>query len=483
MALVVAAVLRFWELAANPGGLFTDEAAEAWSAHRILHEAGFIPVFFTDGGGREALFAYLVAGVFRFAGETTLALRATAAGIGVAGVVAIWALGRRFGEGVGLAAAAWAAGSLWLICISRDGMRNILVPLLGALAMLALLAWADRPTRMRASTAGALTALAALYTYQPLKLLPVLLILWLLWLRHVDRDRYLHLRSVGGWFLMAFAAVALPMAIAAASDPSAYFGRAIGVTPLASGQGGVNMVDHVVRTLGMFAITGDPNPRHDVAGLPLLGWPITAVAALCLLRLWRDRRTPRASLVLIALPIFMLPPLIATEVGAPHFLRSLGLAAPLGVTIGVGLAELVRLIGERFEDRWRFRARVAATTLAAAGLLGLGIGSGAAYLGRPVADRYDAYRYDLVAMAAAAQPTDAVILDDYDADVVRFLDARSLPTIIAPGSTIPAPATYRSVLATSREDLIRALRKSVGEEITVIARHPNGRPSVYSAMP
>jgi len=143
----------------------------------------------------------------------------------------------------------------------------------------------------------------------------------------------------------------------------------------------------------------------------------------------------------------------------------------------------VRLIGEQFEDPWRIRARVGATTLAAAGLLGLGIGSGAAYLGRPVADRYDAYRYDLVAMAAAAQPTDAVILDDYDADVLRFLDARSLPTIIAPGSTIPAPTTYRNVLATSRDDLIRSLRKSVGEEITVIARHPNGRPSVYSAMP
>ena len=55
-----AAVLRFWDLGANPGGLFTDEAAEALSAHRILTEPGFHPVFFTDGGGREALFAYLV---------------------------------------------------------------------------------------------------------------------------------------------------------------------------------------------------------------------------------------------------------------------------------------------------------------------------------------------------------------------------------------------------------------------------------------
>ena len=98
---VGAAVLRFWDLGGNPGGLFTDEAAEALSAHRILTEPGFHPVFFTDGGGREALFAYLVAAVFRFAGETTLALRATAAGIGVAAVLAIWLLGRRFSEGAG----------------------------------------------------------------------------------------------------------------------------------------------------------------------------------------------------------------------------------------------------------------------------------------------------------------------------------------------------------------------------------------------
>ena len=81
--LAAATLLRFVDLAANPGGLYLDEAAEALSAHRLLHEPGFHPIFFADGGGREALFAYLVAGVFRYAGETTLALRATAAGIGV----------------------------------------------------------------------------------------------------------------------------------------------------------------------------------------------------------------------------------------------------------------------------------------------------------------------------------------------------------------------------------------------------------------
>src|SRR5207244_9840233 len=105
-----AAVLRFWDLGANPGGLFTDEAAEALSAHRILTEPGFHPVFFSDGGGREALFAYLVAAVFRFAGETTFALRATAAAIGVAAVIGVWLLGWRFRYCTGLVAGACVCG-------------------------------------------------------------------------------------------------------------------------------------------------------------------------------------------------------------------------------------------------------------------------------------------------------------------------------------------------------------------------------------
>ena len=476
---VAAAVVRFWDLVHNPGGLYTDEAIEALSAHRILTQPGFHPVFFTDGGGREALFAYLVAGVFRFAGETTLALRATAAGIGVAGVVAIWLLGRRFGEGTGLIAAAWAAGSLWLICISRDGMRNILVPVLGAPALVALLVWADRPTRIRASIAGAVTALAALSTYQPLKLLPLLVVGWLVWLRQADRERYLRLRTEIGWFVLVFAVVAAPIAIVAITDPAAYFGRALGVTPLSSEAAGVNLLDHWLRTLGMFAATGDPNARHDVAALPLLGWPVSIVAAVGVVRLWRDRRVAGASLILLSLPVFLLPPMIATEGGAPHFLRSLGLAAPLAVTIGIGAVELVRLLS----DRWGASARNVAAAVAGVGLIGLGVANGVTYLHRPVAERYDAYRFDLVAMADAARPTDVVILDDYDASVIRFLDANAPPAVIAPGSAIGQAAAFDRVLAIDSADLVRSLGSKVSSRITVIARRPDGSPAVYAASP
>ena len=474
-----AAVLRFWDLGANPGGLFTDEAAEALSAHRILTEPGFHPVFFTDGGGREALFAYLVAGVFRFAGETTLALRSTAAAIGVAAVIAIWLLGRRFNEGTGLVAAAWAAGSLWLVCISRDGMRNVLVPLLGALAMVALLAWVDRPTRLRASLAGAVSSLAALYTYQPLKLVLLLVILWLVWLRHADRERYLRLRAGIGWYAAAFALVAAPMLVVALSDPAAYFGRALGVTPFAPGEDAASLLDHWLRTIGMFAMTGDPNPRHDVDALPLLGWPVFILALVGVLRLWRDRRLPAASLVLLTLPLFLLPPMIATEGGAPHFLRSLGLAAPLAITIGLGVVELVGFV----RDRWGGLAGSAAIAVAAGGLLALAVASGTAYLTRPVADRYDPYRFDLLAMAEAAGPTDAVILDDYSATVIRFLDVRHLPAVIAPGSAVLQPARFRRMLALGPGDLTRALGAEIEPRISVVATRPDGHPSVFSASP
>ncbi|MDP9269441.1 MAG: glycosyltransferase family 39 protein, partial [Chloroflexota bacterium] len=360
-----AALLRFIDLGTNPGGLYLDEAAEALSAHRLLTEPGYHPIFFADGGGREALFAYLVAGAFRLFGESTLTLRATAATLGVAAIPAIWLLGRRFGEAAGLLAAGWAAGSLWLVAISRDGMRNGLVPLLGALAMAAILWWNERPTRWRAIVAGGATAVAALYTYQPLKLLPLLLLAWLLWLRQVDRAPYLRLRGSLAPLAVAFFVVAAPMLIVAVTDPVDYFGRALGVTvgsSAAESAGG--LIDHSLRTLGMFVVSGDPNQRHDVDGLPLLGWPAFLVALAGLTRLWRNRRDGAHALILWSLPIFLLPPLLATEGGAPHFLRSLGLAAPLAVTLGLGVLEVIAVVS----SRWGGRPRAVAAVAAAGGL-------------------------------------------------------------------------------------------------------------------
>ena len=201
-----AVLVRFWDLSNQPGGLYPDEAAEGVDAHRLITDPSFHPVFFDDDGGREALFAYMTATAFRLAGASVTTLRGTAAAVGVLGVVLIWVAARRYGRLAALTAMAWAAGSLWLIAVSRDGFRCILVVPVGALALAALLRWGDRPGRWTAVLAGAATGLG-LWTYQPLKLLPVLTLFWLLWIRRYDVDRFARLRSTLAWHIGAYAVV------------------------------------------------------------------------------------------------------------------------------------------------------------------------------------------------------------------------------------------------------------------------------------
>ena len=486
MAIVaVAALLRFVDLAANPGGLYGDEAAEGLDAAWLLHQPGFHPdfgVWFQSDGGREALFAYVVAGVFNFAGVSVLALRATAAAFGVAGVLGIWLLGRRFGTWAGLAGAAWAAGSLWLVCVSRDGMRNTIVPLFGAVALIALLRWAARPGRVTALLAGAVVSLSALYTYQPLKLLPVLAVVWLFWLRRTDRERYDRMRAGFVPFGAAFLVVAAPMIAVAVTDPTSYFGRAAAVTPLDLGvYTDSSLPVHILRTVAMFGLTGDPNNRHDVAQIPLLPLPVAALATLGLWRLWRSRRRAAESLILLSLPIFMLAPLVAVEGGSPHFLRALGLAAPLGVTIGLGAAELVEQARKRRGGRaGRLAVAAVALTLAA-----VAAWSGFSYLSRPVADRYDAYSYAVAAAGryAAGHPGSAVVIDSYDAMDIQLLDWGDQPAIIDTGSRIAEPGAYRTFVAMSPGDLTTALGRETGGRAAPVAWDPAGDPVVWAVTP
>jgi hypothetical protein len=472
-----AAVVRFYALDVNPGGLFPDEAAEGFDARRLLTIPGYHPVFFPDDAGREALYGYLVAIAFRLRGESVTVLRATSAVIGTLAVLAVYGWLRREGRVVALGAAAWVAGSLWLICISRDGMRNILVPATGAIALWGMSAWVDRPSRNRAVLAGALMALG-LWTYQPLKLLPPLLGLWLLWIRRRDRERWNALRPDLAWIGLVYLVVGAPMLYTAVTQPALYFGRAAGVSIAGQHTGPWQLGEHTIRTLLMFAVTGDPNERHNVSGLPLLGWPLTLLALAGAWRAWRRRDRPLFSLLLVAVPVFLLPPLVATADAAPHFLRSLGLAAPLAGLVGLGCAEVLDMVQARTAaPAARFGAAAALGLL----LTGLAAGSAAAYFNRPESHRYDAYAFNVVAMAGLAnRPDDAVILDDYRAVDIRFLDGDHPPLILPRQALDPnQPVTATRFFALSQADIAAVLGRRRAGIATVVARGPDGQAAVW----
>jgi hypothetical protein len=126
----------------------------------------------------------------------------------------------------------------------------------------------------------------------------------------------------------------------------------------------------------------------------------------------------------------------------------------------------------------------AAAAAVGALLLGLGAGSASAYFSRPVADRFQAYSFDLVQLAhAAALPDRAVIADDYRAIDVRFLDADHLPAIYTPGARIDNPRRYRQVLATRKQDIADALGSGAADRAVVSRTDPAGSPTVWSVSP
>src|SRR5258708_33681479 len=92
----------------QPGGLYPDEASEGIAALRILADPAYRPVFIDENGGREALFAYLVAGTFHFfTGPTVVGIRATSTLVGLAGIAAAWPMLRPYGAVAALAGIVW----------------------------------------------------------------------------------------------------------------------------------------------------------------------------------------------------------------------------------------------------------------------------------------------------------------------------------------------------------------------------------------
>jgi len=198
-------------------------------------------------------------------------------------------------------------------------------------------------------------------------------------------------------------------------------------------------------------------------------------------RLWRMRRDPSHSLILWSLPIFLAAPLVATEGGSPHFLRALGLAAPLGVTIGLGAVEIL----DQVRRRWSRGAEWLAIAAVAGTLTAVAVWSGWAYLTRPVADRYQAFSYPIVSLAsyAADHPGSAVVLDGYSAMDVEFLDASDPVMVYAPGSRIADPGSHTVYVALSRNDLGSTLGPGAAARAQPVAWDPAGEPTVWAATP
>lgn len=339
LATLVAAILRLWALDRIPPGYHYDEAFEGLEAWKVLHNSAYRPIFFSGNFGVEPTFIYLTAGAFALFGAAPLVQRSMAGLVGILTVPLLYALGRELErEGApphSAFLAAWAlAISYWHLTFSRVGIEPILVPLL-----LCLVLWAFQRGLRRGGWASFLSAGAAVgfgpYTYPAGRLIPLLYLILLAWLASCDRARWrAHWpRLLIG--LIAATVVFAPLAWFWAGHPDLFLLRSRQVAAVGSQAAGSPLINGA-RTLGMFSVAGDADPRSNLPGRPALDWfiaPWFYLGGAVALARWRR---PAGALPLSWGVILLLPTIFSDY--APHFRRAVGATPAVALLIGLGAA-------------------------------------------------------------------------------------------------------------------------------------------------
>ncbi len=292
LVLMGAALLRLPALEQAPPGLHYDEAANAILSADI-GVRGDRPVFIPDYTGKEVFFFYLAGFAMRLVGESVFALRLTAAFVGIITVAATYWLGRELfpdrarGRDIGLFAAALLAASFAHVLFSRLGFRAITQPLLQAMTIAALLR-GIRTQQWRWLVVGGVFLGLTAYTYLAARLFPLVIavaLLPILWTR--SRQRWAQI----GVFLTVALLVAAPLLGYFMRNPERFWVRINQV----SAESGSGLSDNLIRSFGMFFVSGDPYWRFNIPGKPLLGIVIglAAIAGWAwLLTRWRQWRAP-----------------------------------------------------------------------------------------------------------------------------------------------------------------------------------------------
>lgn len=143
LILLLAFLLRAYNLESLPFGLWYDEADNGLAARRILSEPNYRPVY-VQSTNYPAFLIYLIAFSFRVFGEGVLGLRAVSLTLGLLTVVAFYVLVRQlWNREIALAGAFLLAVSRWDIIWSRLSLHGVSAPLF-TVAAAALLLYALR---------------------------------------------------------------------------------------------------------------------------------------------------------------------------------------------------------------------------------------------------------------------------------------------------------------------------------------------------
>lgn len=365
LILSIAIFFRLYNLTATPPGLYPDEAMNGNNAVEAL-ATGHFKVFYPENNGREGLFMNIQALFLKWTGvHEAWVLRLPSALFGIITVVGVYLLAwqllkkYRYGQLAASASSFLLAISFWHILFSRIGFRAIMSPafMVWGLYLLALgleLLFEKNKNAWGWLTLGIGGAVygGGMYSYIAYRVTPLLILFFFAVYWFFFRVDYKKLLGAFAVYVASSLVVFAPLGWYFLKNPADFFGRTSQLSVTASAHPLGDLFINIAKTIGMFWWHGDYNWRQNYAGAPELYWIVGILFAAGLIYAFAslfkkfrsddpDRRWETITwwTMLVWFALAFLPVVISNE-GIPHALRSILMVPPIFIITGLGVAKM-----------------------------------------------------------------------------------------------------------------------------------------------
>jgi hypothetical protein len=344
LLLLMGAALRMESFLTLPPGLTDDEITDVQLVESI--RSGNIQAIYDLGNeGREGLYHAAVAAVTTLVGNGTLGYKILSFWAGMLALAVIYALGQRlFGPAVGLAALGLAATNFWLILLSRTVGREVILPFLVTLVMLALArafsVYREGRSALPETTAFTLLGLAmglGFYLHPTHFLITLFALLFTTYLFRTRKTFPQQTISFLLFAVLLMLTIGLLYLITSLRLP--YLSGAVRVFDL-NGLQTVSPLTTLLNNLGGILFIGDANPAHNLPARPLIDLISGFLALLGVAVAVTQRQQARYVLLLIAFVCLLPVALFSPQ--SPDFQGWTALVPLLTLFFGIAASTLSR---------------------------------------------------------------------------------------------------------------------------------------------
>jgi 4-amino-4-deoxy-L-arabinose transferase-like glycosyltransferase len=394
--IAIAAFFRLAFIHTTPPGLYPDEAMNGNNALESI-ETGEYKIFYPENNGREGFFINIQALFLKFflsfaENPEPWMLRVPSALFGILTVLGLYFLARELFEKnksfeIALFSSFFIATSFWHINFSRIGFRAIMAPCFLVwgifLLLLAFRKWEGRNVfeNLKLKIKNSLLPLAAgavyglgMHSYIAYRATPAI-ILFIFVLAGI-RKGWKKTITIGMLFCVGAVAISLPLLVYFTENPSDFLGRTSQVSVFSGSSPALEVLSNSAKTIGMLFYGGDGNWRHNYPEHGQLFWPVAICfvigVALGIKKIFNSQSSNsnqtsdsnvqnsksfrsfgfkildllRVSdfgfgilILFVWIAVAMLPVVISNE-GIPHALRSILMIPPIFIFAGLGASSI-----------------------------------------------------------------------------------------------------------------------------------------------